>query len=55
MRRVRRDGRIAIHEADAAKCDEAEFIMLKDGLICFEGNAADLRAATDPYIRNFLS
>ena len=32
------------------KCDEAEFIMLRDGLICFEGNAAELRASTDPYI-----
>ncbi len=51
----RHNGRIEIHKADAAKCDEAEFIMLKDGLICFEGNAAELRAATDPYIRNFLS
>ena len=41
---VRRDGRIEIVEADAAKRDEAEFIMLRDGLICFEGNAAELRA-----------
>jgi phospholipid/cholesterol/gamma-HCH transport system ATP-binding protein len=51
----RRDGRVIITPADAAKCDEAEFIMLKDGVICFEGNAQELRAATDPYIRNFLS
>jgi phospholipid/cholesterol/gamma-HCH transport system ATP-binding protein len=51
---IRRDGRIEVVEADAAKCDEAEFIMLKDGGICFEGNAAELRASTDPYIRNFL-
>ena len=29
--------------------------MLKDGLIVFEGNAAELRASTDPYIRTFLS
>ena len=51
----RQNGRIEISEADAAKRDEAEFIMLRDGLICFEGNAAELRAATDPYIREFLS
>jgi len=51
----RRDGRIEFSEADAAKRDEAEFIMLRDGLVCFEGNAAELRAATDPYIRDFLS
>ena len=52
---VRRNGDVEIVQADAAKCDEAEFIMLKDGLIVFEGNAAELRAAKDPYIRNFLS
>jgi phospholipid/cholesterol/gamma-HCH transport system ATP-binding protein len=52
---IRRDGRIQVVEAGPAKCDEAEFIMLRDGLICFEGNAAELRASTDPYIRKFLS
>jgi phospholipid/cholesterol/gamma-HCH transport system ATP-binding protein len=46
---------IEITAADAKKCDEAEFIMLKDGLIGFEGNAAELRASTDPYVRTFLS
>jgi len=52
---VRRGSRIEIVAADAQKSDEAEFIMLKDGLIGFEGNAAELRASTDPYIRTFLS
>jgi phospholipid/cholesterol/gamma-HCH transport system ATP-binding protein len=52
---VRANGRVTIAAASAAKCDEAEFIMLKDGVICFEGNAAELRAAKDPYIRDFLS
>ena len=43
--------------ADAQKANEAEFIMLKDGGIGFEGNAQELRAvaAHDPYIRAFLS
>ena len=51
-----RDGdNIDITPADAKKCDEAEFIMLKDGLIGFEGNAAELRASTDPYVQQFLS
>ena len=51
-----RDGSsIEITAADAQKCDEAEFIMLKDGLITFEGNAAELRASTDPYIQTFLT
>ena len=46
---------IEVAPADAAKADEAEFIMLKEGLVAFEGNAAELRASTDPYIRTFLS
>lgn len=52
---LRRNGAIDIRPASADKCDEAEFIMLKDGLIAFEGNAAELRASTDPYVRTFLS
>ena len=52
---VQRNGGIEIVAAGAAKCDEAEFIMLKDGGILFEGNAAELRASSDPYIREFLS
>jgi len=46
---------IEVVPADAAKADEAEFIMLKEGLVAFEGNAAELRASTDSYIRTFLS
>jgi phospholipid/cholesterol/gamma-HCH transport system ATP-binding protein len=52
---VRRGSRIEIVAADAQKSEEAEFIMVKDGLSGFEGNAADLRASTDSYIRTFLS
>ena len=29
--------------------------MLKDGVVAFEGNAAELRASTDPYLQTFLS
>lgn len=51
-----RDGSgVQIVRADAAKADEAEFIMLRDGLIAFEGNAAELRESNDEYIRTFLS
>jgi phospholipid/cholesterol/gamma-HCH transport system ATP-binding protein len=46
---------IRISPADEQKIDEAEFIMLRDGLLVFEGNAAELRASHDPYIRTFLS
>jgi phospholipid/cholesterol/gamma-HCH transport system ATP-binding protein len=48
---------IAFGEADKGKADQAEFIMLKDGGILFEGNATELResAKHDDYIRAFLS
>jgi phospholipid/cholesterol/gamma-HCH transport system ATP-binding protein len=52
---LRRGNKIDIVPADADKCDEAEFIMLKDGLITFEGNAAELRSSKDPYVQTFLS
>jgi phospholipid/cholesterol/gamma-HCH transport system ATP-binding protein len=52
---VRQGDSYGIHPADAQKCDEAEFIMLRDGVIAFEGNAAELRAARDPYLKTFLS
>ena len=54
---VRRGAEIGFEKASAAKCDEAEFIMLRDGGIAFEGNAGELRAraAKDPYIEAFLS
>jgi phospholipid/cholesterol/gamma-HCH transport system ATP-binding protein len=53
-----RNGReIVLEKADRVKSDQAEFIMLKDGRIHFEGNASELRAVarTDAYIRDFLS
>jgi phospholipid/cholesterol/gamma-HCH transport system ATP-binding protein len=53
-----RNGReLAFNRASGRKADEAEFIMLRDGRIAFEGNAAELRAAAekDPYIHAFLS
>jgi phospholipid/cholesterol/gamma-HCH transport system ATP-binding protein len=52
---VRENGRIRIVPADEKKAEEAEFIMLKDGRIHFEGHAAELRGSTDPYLRAFLS
>jgi phospholipid/cholesterol/gamma-HCH transport system ATP-binding protein len=44
-----------VQPADERKVDEAEFIMLKDGLVAFEGNATELRTSSDPYIQTFLS
>jgi phospholipid/cholesterol/gamma-HCH transport system ATP-binding protein len=54
---TRRGNEIAFERASPEKCDEAEFIMLRDGKVAFEGNAAELRAATktDPYLHAFLN
>jgi phospholipid/cholesterol/gamma-HCH transport system ATP-binding protein len=54
---VREGGRILFERADPQKANEAEFIMLRNGAIAFEGNASELRtvAARDPYIESFLS
>lgn len=49
------DGAVRIERASADKEQEAEFIMLRDGVIVFEGDADALRRSTDPYIRTFLS
>ena len=48
---------VTFDRAGRDKADQAEFIMLKDGRIHFEGNASELRAAskTDEYIGSFLS
>jgi phospholipid/cholesterol/gamma-HCH transport system ATP-binding protein len=52
---VREGTRMRIQPADSKKCEEAEFIMLKDGRIAFEGHAGELRSSTDPYLKAFLS
>jgi phospholipid/cholesterol/gamma-HCH transport system ATP-binding protein len=49
------DGTITIVKADARKEREAEFLMLKDGIIVFEGDAEQLRQTQDEYLRTFLS
>ena len=51
----RDDGLLQIVAADEGKSQEAEFIMLKDGGIAFEGQAAELRESSDVYLRTFLS
>ena len=49
------NGKVTILPATPQKEREAEFIVIREGLIIFEGDADALRASTDPYIRNFLS
>ena len=54
---TRKGRELQFDRAPEGKSDQAEFIMLKDGGILFEGNATELRAAarTDEYIQSFLS
>jgi phospholipid/cholesterol/gamma-HCH transport system ATP-binding protein len=49
------DRQIRIDRADEDKAGEAEFLMLRDARIAFEGSAAELRASRDPYVQQFLS
>jgi phospholipid/cholesterol/gamma-HCH transport system ATP-binding protein len=48
---------VRIEKASPRKAEEAEFIMLQDGRIGFEGSATQLRARADadPYIDAFLA
>ena len=48
-------GEPQIDTATEAKVNEADFVMLKDGSIHFEGSADELRVSTDPYLQSFLS
>lgn len=45
----------AIVAAPSEKIEQADFVMLRDGRIAFEGSADELRASDDPYLRAFLS
>ncbi len=55
MARRRPDGTVEFLPATPEKEDQAVFLMLREGLVVFEGNARSLRESTDPYIRTFLS
>jgi phospholipid/cholesterol/gamma-HCH transport system ATP-binding protein len=48
-------GGIELVEASQAKLDQADFVMIREGRIAFEGSAWDLRNTKDPYLRTFLS
>lgn len=50
-----KDGKIRIGLAGREKERETEFLMLRDGLIAFEGDAEALRNSKDEYLRTFLS
>jgi phospholipid/cholesterol/gamma-HCH transport system ATP-binding protein len=49
------NGDVRIVTADPQKEQETEFLMLRDGLIVFEGDAQALRSSDDEYLKKFLS
>lgn len=49
------DGKVAVVPASEEKLAQTEFVMLREGLIHFEGTARELRETTDPYLKLFLS
>jgi phospholipid/cholesterol/gamma-HCH transport system ATP-binding protein len=52
---VKESGKIRVVPADAQKEEQAEFMMLRDGFIVFEGDADELRHSEDEYLKKFLS
>jgi ABC-type transporter Mla maintaining outer membrane lipid asymmetry ATPase subunit MlaF len=50
-----KNGDVRIATADPQKEQETEFLMLRDGLIVFEGDARALRSSEDEYLKKFLS
>ena len=51
---TRTDGSARIHAASEGKAAETAFMVLHEGRIYYEGSAAELQAADDPYLREFL-
>jgi len=49
------NGELEFPKASAERVDRTEFLMLRDGGIAFEGNADELRASNDEYLKSFLS
>ena len=48
-------GDVELVEAAEAKVEEADFVMIREGRVAFEGSAHDLRTSKDPYLQTFLS
>jgi phospholipid/cholesterol/gamma-HCH transport system ATP-binding protein len=48
-------GAVELIAASEQKVEEADFVMIREGRVAFEGHAADLRTSTDPYLQTFLS
>ena len=51
----RRDGVVEIGAAGQDKIEQADFVMIREGRVAFEGTAEELRHSKDPYLQKFLS
>jgi phospholipid/cholesterol/gamma-HCH transport system ATP-binding protein len=49
------DGKVDIRQAAHEKIEQADFVMIKEGRVHFEGTAEELRHSKDPYLQTFLS
>jgi phospholipid/cholesterol/gamma-HCH transport system ATP-binding protein len=49
------NGDVEIVPASREKIDQADFMMIKEGRVHFEGTAEELRHSKDPYLQTFLS
>lgn len=49
------DGKVQIVPASEEKLAQTEFVMLREGLVAFEGTATELRATNDAYLKLFQS
>jgi phospholipid/cholesterol/gamma-HCH transport system ATP-binding protein len=48
-------GGVELVEANEQKVEQADFVMIREGRVAFEGTASELRNSNDPYLRTFLS
>jgi phospholipid/cholesterol/gamma-HCH transport system ATP-binding protein len=50
-----REGVVDITAASHDKIEQADFMMIREGRVAFEGTAEELRHSKDPYLQTFLS
>ena len=48
-------GQVEIVAAARDKIEQADFVMIREGKVAFEGTAEELRHSKDPYLQTFLS
>ena len=51
---VQKDGKVEVVKANPGEIQDVEFMVLHEGRIRFRGTAAELLAAEDPYLKEYL-